>query len=291
MSFGEKIKGLREEKSLTQKQMSEILEVSKSNISKYEADTVEPSIETIRRYAAFFRVSTDYLLNDSMDIKKEYRKAYPMDIAYLDNSFAKRFQLATDGYDEAEISDLLDISLKAVAGLLCGDVDPAPDLLEKSAQVFKISTDYLLGIASKSRDPDGKGIFPFQMDVESIHRLQEVLGTPWNISDAEFEATELGITYDEFYNLYHYGFLPHTSVLTKICLAHNVSSDYILNISDSKLRIEGEEDILVKIRSLDDLHQQKVLGIISEEILQQERDNYMKYYSNSRNEGSSIKGA
>ena len=291
MSFGEKIKELREEKGLTQKQMSEILEVSKSNISKYEADTVEPSLETIRRYATFFRVSTDYLLNDSADLKKEYKKTYPMDIVYLDNSFAKRFQLATDGYDEAEISDILNVSLKVVADLMCGDVEPSPNMLERIAQAFQMSTDYLLGIVNKSRDPDGKGIFPFQMDEKSIERLQNILGVPWDTCDADIEASELGISYDEFYNLYHYGFVPHMSILKKICLAHNVSSDYILNISDSKLQIAGEEDLLYKFRSLDDLHQKKILGLISEEILQQERDQYMKYYSSPQNMNGSVKRA
>ena len=60
--LGNMLKALREKKNLTQKQMSEILEVSKSNISKYENESIEPNIETLMRYANYFNVSIDFLL-------------------------------------------------------------------------------------------------------------------------------------------------------------------------------------------------------------------------------------
>ena len=62
MDFGNKIKTLREQSGLTQKQMSEILGVAKSNISKYEANTVEPNMDTLKKIAAYFGVSLDVLL-------------------------------------------------------------------------------------------------------------------------------------------------------------------------------------------------------------------------------------
>lgn len=65
MNFGVKLKELRTNKQLTQLQMAQILETSKSNISKYEAGSIEPSLETLRKISHFFNVSIDYLLEIS----------------------------------------------------------------------------------------------------------------------------------------------------------------------------------------------------------------------------------
>ncbi len=63
MSLGVNLRKCRESKGLTQKEMSDILDISKSNISKYESGDVEPNIDTLIKYADYFRVSIDYLLD------------------------------------------------------------------------------------------------------------------------------------------------------------------------------------------------------------------------------------
>lgn len=65
MDFGIKLKKLRITKGLTQMQLAEILETSKSNISKYEAGSVEPNLDTLLKISAFFDVSIDYLLGNT----------------------------------------------------------------------------------------------------------------------------------------------------------------------------------------------------------------------------------
>ena len=55
MNLGEKLKQLRLEKNLTQKQLADRLGVAISAISSYESDT-------LIKYARIFHVSTDYLL-------------------------------------------------------------------------------------------------------------------------------------------------------------------------------------------------------------------------------------
>lgn len=62
MNFGIKLKALRTEKKLTQSQLAEILQTSKSNISKYEANSIEPNFETLVKISKLFGVSIDYLL-------------------------------------------------------------------------------------------------------------------------------------------------------------------------------------------------------------------------------------
>ncbi len=66
MDFGIRLKALRVERKLTQLQMAKILDVSKSNISKYEGGTVEPNLETLIKISKYFDVPTDYLLGNEI---------------------------------------------------------------------------------------------------------------------------------------------------------------------------------------------------------------------------------
>ena len=58
-----RIRELRQEKGLTQKELGLKLELAESTISLYESGKREPDIATLIRLADFFEVSTDYLLN------------------------------------------------------------------------------------------------------------------------------------------------------------------------------------------------------------------------------------
>ena len=60
--FNEKLKELRKEKSLTQKQLAEILEVSTTCYAGYEQGYREPDFKTLKKICLFFDVSSDYLL-------------------------------------------------------------------------------------------------------------------------------------------------------------------------------------------------------------------------------------
>ena len=60
--FGEKIKELRKEKSLTQKKLAIALDCDQSMITRWEKNECEPTESVIKRTAIFFNVSADYLL-------------------------------------------------------------------------------------------------------------------------------------------------------------------------------------------------------------------------------------
>ena len=69
--LGEKIKLYRESKNMTQGEIAEILGVKAATISKYEAGTLEPNIESLKRLAELFDISIDELLKeDTFDISK-----------------------------------------------------------------------------------------------------------------------------------------------------------------------------------------------------------------------------
>lgn len=65
LSFGEKIKLLRENKELTQQQLGDILNMTQRKISYMEHDKYEPSIGDLKAICRYFHVSADYLLGFS----------------------------------------------------------------------------------------------------------------------------------------------------------------------------------------------------------------------------------
>lgn len=64
MEFHEKLQELRKQKNLTQEELSEILFVSRTAISKWESGRGYPSIDSLKVIAEFFGVTIDELLSN-----------------------------------------------------------------------------------------------------------------------------------------------------------------------------------------------------------------------------------
>jgi transcriptional regulator with XRE-family HTH domain len=71
MEFGERLRQLRLEKEMYQKELAKIIGVSESAISAYEKGIREPEYSKLKELAKFFAVSIDYLIGVS-DIKEGY---------------------------------------------------------------------------------------------------------------------------------------------------------------------------------------------------------------------------
>ena len=63
MSFGQNLKYLREINHVTQVQLANHLQVTRSTIAGYETKGKQPDYDKLRKIAAFFHVSIDFLLN------------------------------------------------------------------------------------------------------------------------------------------------------------------------------------------------------------------------------------
>lgn len=62
-NFGEKIKELRKENGLTQKQLAEAIDSAQSSVYYWESNKQEPNISALKKLCQFFNVSADYLLD------------------------------------------------------------------------------------------------------------------------------------------------------------------------------------------------------------------------------------
>ena len=62
LTFGERVRNLREDRDMNQTQLAEKLNMTQRKISYIECGKYEPSIEDIIAYCKYFGVSSDYLL-------------------------------------------------------------------------------------------------------------------------------------------------------------------------------------------------------------------------------------
>lgn len=62
VNMGDKLRSLRIEKNLTQKQVADRIGLAISAVSSYESGSRYPTYDTLIKLARIFHVSTDYLL-------------------------------------------------------------------------------------------------------------------------------------------------------------------------------------------------------------------------------------
>lgn len=62
VNLGERLRALRNERGITQTELSSRVGVSAAMISSYELEQRQPSYEVLIKFAAYFGVTTDYLL-------------------------------------------------------------------------------------------------------------------------------------------------------------------------------------------------------------------------------------
>ena len=71
MTIGQKIKKLRIEKGLTQKDLADQVHVTFQTISKWESDINEPDISTLKEIAKLFGVTLDFLADENEELQIE----------------------------------------------------------------------------------------------------------------------------------------------------------------------------------------------------------------------------
>lgn len=149
MNFGIRLKELRTQKKLTQLQMAEILATSKSNISKYEAGSVEPNLETLVKISRYFDVPVDYLLKN--EIATVDYAAYKMDTSEFGLEFKCRLKeiLKEKEISDHDFSQLTGFHPEEVDLYLYGNKIPTLEDLIKISGALEVSADYLLNLPQR----------------------------------------------------------------------------------------------------------------------------------------------
>lgn len=89
--FGKKLKEARKKAKLSQEKVAEIINTSRSNISKYETENLEPNLETLKKLCELYGISADELLgidkNNNIQINNTTIKNYNKDKAVSNFNF------------------------------------------------------------------------------------------------------------------------------------------------------------------------------------------------------------
>ncbi|MDE7281801.1 MAG: helix-turn-helix transcriptional regulator, partial [Ruminiclostridium sp.] len=139
MTFGQTIKKLRHDRSMTQEKLAELLSISPQAVSRWETDIAMPDISLLPPLANLFDVTTDYLLGMDTyqkdlrkaeydeaffeywkhdDKEKNYRIAlkasaeYPGDMEYMEWLASAEYYAAFLRADDSEYHNMLESSVK-----------------------------------------------------------------------------------------------------------------------------------------------------------------------------------
>ncbi|MBQ3181737.1 MAG: helix-turn-helix transcriptional regulator, partial [Clostridia bacterium] len=74
MKIGEKIANLRIMAGMSQEQLAENLDVSRQSVSKWEMDQALPQLDKVIELCELFKISTDSLLKEKIEISKNRQK-------------------------------------------------------------------------------------------------------------------------------------------------------------------------------------------------------------------------
>lgn len=75
--FSKKIKSLRQMNDLSQNELAKIVGIHQIHLGRYERAESLPSIDTLKKLADIFKVSTDYLLSDIKNENPEFKISDP----------------------------------------------------------------------------------------------------------------------------------------------------------------------------------------------------------------------
>lgn len=76
LSFGEKIRLLREERELNQTELGKAVNMTQRKVSYLENGKYEPSMEDIRALCRYFHISADYLLGFPKNLPYPKKRSY-----------------------------------------------------------------------------------------------------------------------------------------------------------------------------------------------------------------------
>lgn len=142
--FHEKLKVLRKKQGLTQKSLSNMLNISQSAYAHWEQGMREPNFEKLSMLACIFDASIDYLLSENLEISKESYLKLKEEKKNLFSVRLKELRLQ-HGFSQQEIAELLGVKRNTYSDWENGKCKPNYEKLEKIADFFGVSLDWLFG--------------------------------------------------------------------------------------------------------------------------------------------------
>ncbi|MDI1473749.1 helix-turn-helix domain-containing protein [Streptococcus taonis] len=142
--FHEKLKVLRKKKGLTQKSLSNMLNISQGAYAQWENGKREPNFEKLSMLACIFDVSIDFLLSEYLEISKETYLKLKEEKKNLFSVRLKELRLQ-HGFSQEELAEQIGIKRNTYSDWENGKCKPNYEKLEKIADFLGVSLDWLFG--------------------------------------------------------------------------------------------------------------------------------------------------
>lgn len=146
MTLGEKLKEARKQAALSQEQLSEKLQISRSAVAKWEADKGIPDIENLKAVSQLLGVSIDYLLDNGGSVDKVIiKEAIDLSACGKGSRRAKKDKIVREKYRDAKIMSLIaqqklsksEKALDNLIGFLTDAPFGIPDVINRAKQADK----------------------------------------------------------------------------------------------------------------------------------------------------------
>lgn len=157
--FGSQLKKLRNETGLSQAALARELSVSQQTVASWEVDRSSPSPEMLSLIADVFSVSTDYLLERTDQT------------VVVSNLRLKELRLQ-HRYTQKELAIKLNIAQNTLCNWENGNRTVDEPTLQKLADFFDVSVDYLLGRTDEKKPAAETGDEPKAEINERLHTIR-----------------------------------------------------------------------------------------------------------------------
>jgi transcriptional regulator with XRE-family HTH domain len=148
--ISDNIKYLRKKNGLTQQQFADAMEIKRSLVGAYEEDRAEPKYDLLKKFAVYFELSIDELINEAINDKWQQKPS-------KNNNNVRVLSITVDKNDNENIEL---VPVKASAGYLNGYGDPEfvgalpkfsiPIFKNGTFRAFEIKGDSMLPLTSGS---------------------------------------------------------------------------------------------------------------------------------------------
>jgi len=242
-TFIERLKELRKQSGLTQKQVAEHLDITQSAYAQWETGKLNPKKETIQKFADLFNVSYDYLWHGTGE-----PQATNAIIETNSGTFPERLrQLRTEAdLTQQQLADIVGTTQQNIAFWETGRQRPKQPSLIKLANYFNVSIDYLL--VGKAQAEEKLSVFPERLKQLRVEAklTQQQMAEAFNIKQPTYAQWETGRT------------KPKGETLEKFADFFNVSTDYLLGKTQPKKELSVFPERLRQLRAESDLTQREL---------------------------------
>ena len=147
-ALGQKMREARKNKELTQQELSDLSHVSVKQIANIEKGKMNPSHLILRALAKVLHISLDTLINPDVSLEDEgvnqMKMLYSSCPPEMRDTLLHHTQETVKELTQQELSDLSHVSVKQIANIEKGKMNPSYLILRALAKVLHISLDTLI---------------------------------------------------------------------------------------------------------------------------------------------------